>query len=94
MGRARRKRRSNRTSFFCSKGTRTRVAPTCKRHAFECTVATVYYEYIVDGQKYGAAFKKPFIVEESGKRSAGSLVRGADFAVRINPWDASVTVPG
>jgi hypothetical protein len=69
------------------------LSAECSPAGFGCTVATVYYEYIVDGQEYGAAFEKPFIVQESGERFAGSFVKGADFAVRVNPWDPSVTVP-
>lgn len=69
------------------------LSAECPRAGYGCTVATVYYEYIVEGQKYGADFEEPFIVGESGERFAGSFVKAADFAVRINPWDASVTVP-
>lgn len=75
------------------------LSAECPRAGYGCTVATVYYEYIVEGQKYGAAFKKPFIVRGSGERFAGEFVKGADlptagrFMVRVSPGNLSVTVP-
>lgn len=58
-----------------------------------CTVATVYYEYLVNGEKYGDAFGKPFIFDESGKDYAAHFVKGRDFKVRVKPDDPTKSVP-
>ena len=69
------------------------LSAECPRADFGCTVATVYYEYMMDGRKYGAGFEKAFIVQESGERFAGAIVKGTDFAVRVDPRNSSVTIP-
>jgi hypothetical protein len=69
------------------------LSAECPHAGYGCTVATVYYEYIVGGQKYGAAFEKAFVVYDSGARFAGGFVKGAEFAVRVDPGDSAVTVP-
>src|SRR5271156_5234495 len=69
------------------------LSAECPHAGYGCTVATVYYEYIVGGQKYGAAFEKAFLVHDSGARFAGGFVKGAEFAVRVDPRDSPVTVP-
>jgi len=47
------------------------LSEECPRTGYGCTVATMYYEYIVDGKKYGQAFAKPVILPGSGERSVG-----------------------
>jgi hypothetical protein len=69
------------------------LSAECPRADYGCTVAAVYYEYMVDGRKYGGGFEKPFIVQESGERFAGAFIKGAEFAVRVDPRNSSVTVP-
>ena len=69
------------------------LSAECPHAGYGCTVATVYYEYIVGGQKYGAAFEKAFVEYESGARFAGGFAKGAEFAVRVDPRDSAVTVP-
>jgi hypothetical protein len=69
------------------------LSAECPRAGYGCTVATVYYEYIVAGQRYGAAYRKAFIVKESGARFADGLVKGSEFVVRLDPRNPSVTVP-
>ena len=58
-----------------------------------CTVATVYYEYVVAGVKYGDSFDKPFIVHEWGESHAAQIVKGMLFRVRVKPGDAETSVP-
>jgi hypothetical protein len=69
------------------------LSADCPRALYGCTVATVYYEYIVNGEKYGAAFEKPFILYDTGKGYASLLVKGMDFKVRLKPADPSESVP-
>ncbi len=69
------------------------LSAECPHAGYGCTVATVYYEYIVGGRKYGAAFEKPFIVQESGARFADGFVKGSELMVRVDPRDSAVTVP-
>jgi hypothetical protein len=40
---------------------------------FGCDVATVSYEYVVDGVKFNGSFEKPFVLQSSGERYADSL---------------------
>jgi|SRR5271156_6101543 hypothetical protein len=49
------------------------LSAECPHAEYGCTVATVYYECVVGGEKYGAAFEKPSIVHDSGARFAVSL---------------------
>jgi len=49
------------------------LSAECPHAGYGCTVATVYYECVVGGEKYGAAFEKPSIVHDSGARFAVSL---------------------
>jgi hypothetical protein len=65
----------------------------CPHAGYGCTVATAYYEYIAGGQKYGAAFEKAFVEYDSGTGFAGEFVKGAEFAVRVDPRNSAVTVP-
>jgi hypothetical protein len=41
----------------------------------------------------GAAFEKAFIVEESGARFADGFIKGAEFMMRVDSRNPSVTVP-
>jgi hypothetical protein len=69
------------------------LSADCPRASYGCTVATVYYEYIVDGKKYEAAYEKPFILRDSGAEYAGQFVAGLELKVRLKPGDPSVSVP-
>jgi hypothetical protein len=65
----------------------------CQPAAHGCTVATVYYEYVVNGEKFGDTFGKPFISSGSGKGYVTQFVKGMDFKVRVKPTDAARSVP-
>jgi hypothetical protein len=69
------------------------LSADCRHLAYGCTVATVYYEYVVDGEKYGDTFGKPFISHESGEDYVAQFVKGMDFKVRVKPTDAATSVP-
>lgn len=68
------------------------LSADCPRAGYGCTVATVYYEYVVNGEKYGNAFGKPFISHDSGQDYAARFVKGMDFKVRVKPNDAAKSV--
>jgi hypothetical protein len=69
------------------------LSSDCPHAFYGGTVATVYYEYIVDGEKYGAACEKPFIWHDSGTEYADQFVKGVDFKLRLKPGDSSASVP-
>ena len=69
------------------------LSSDCPHAFYGCTVATVYYEYIVEGEKYGAACEKPFIWHDSGTEYADRFVKGVDFKLRLKPGDSSASVP-
>ena len=71
----------------------TALSAECPHAGYGCTVATVYYEYIVGRQKHGAAFEKAFVVYDSGARFAGGFMKGSELAVRVDPRNPLVTVP-
>lgn len=73
--------------------TATVVSADCPLTTTGCTVATVYYEYVVNGEKYGDTFRKPFISRESGKDYAAQFVKGIPFKVRVKPDDSTTSVP-
>lgn len=56
-------------------------------------VAFVTYEYIVDGEKYGAWYEKPFLVSDSAAEYARKFIKGEDFKVRVKPGDPSSSIP-
>ena len=68
------------------------LSADCPSAAYGCDVATVYYEYLVNGGKYGDTFGKPFILRKSGKDYATQFVKGADFNIRVKPDDPSKSV--
>lgn len=69
------------------------LSADCPKTSYGCTVATVYYEYVVGGKKYGDMFEKPFILHVSGKDYADQLAKGMNFDVRVKPDDATKSVP-
>src|SRR6266852_7653360 len=69
------------------------LSADCPRAVVGCTVATVYYEYVVEGEKYGTAYEKPFIWHDSGKEYADQFVKGVDFKLRLKPVQPSISVP-
>jgi hypothetical protein len=68
------------------------LSADCPRASYGCTVATVYYEYIASGEKYGSAFEKPFVLHDSGQEYAAQFVKGMKFRVRFNPGNPSASV--
>ena len=69
------------------------LSASCQPAGYGCTVAEVCYEYIVNGDRYGDMFGKPFIFSESGKDYASQFVKGMDFKVRVKPDDPTKSVP-
>ena len=69
------------------------LSADCPNASYGCTVATVYYEYVVKGEKYGDAFGKPFISHESGEVYAAQFVKGMDFKVRVKLDMPTESVP-
>jgi hypothetical protein len=65
----------------------------CPQAVYGCDVATVYYGYVVNGEKYGSAYDKPFISHDSGVGYCNQFVKGMDFKVRVKPDNPSVSVP-
>lgn len=68
------------------------LSVTCPAPSFGCSVATVEYEYTVDGVKHRASYEKPFLVHGSGVAYADLSVKGADFKVHLKPSNPSVSV--
>jgi hypothetical protein len=64
----------------------------CCDAAFGCPVATVYYEYVVDGQNYRGIHKKPFLASTSGQIYAEDVAKAAEFKVRVSRGDPSKSV--
>ena len=69
------------------------LSADCPRISSGCTVTTVYYEYLINGEKYGNWFGRPFISEKSGRDYAALFVKGAQFKVRVKPDDLTKSVP-
>jgi len=69
------------------------LSADCPHSLYGREVATVYYEYAINGEKYGDCFGKPFISEKSGKDYAALFVKGAQFKVRVKPNDPTKSVP-
>lgn len=84
--------------LLCSRGwpvaTATVLSAFCEPASYGCTVATVYYDYDVDGKRYGAAFDQPFISHDSGVEYAANFCKGTKLKVRVSPGDPSKSVPG
>ena len=68
----------------------------CAAGGFGCTVVTVYYEYSVEGAKYGGICEKPCLTSTSGGIYVEDLlkVKGKDqeFRVRIKRGDPSASI--
>ena len=73
--------------------TATVLSADCPDAAYGCQVATVYYEYVVNGEKYGDWFGKPFISKNSGEEYAAPIVKAAQFKVRVKPDDPTKSIP-
>lgn len=56
-------------------------------------LATVYYEYPVNGEKYGTWYSRPFILLRSAKNYAALVAKGTSFEVRVKPGGPSVAIP-
>jgi hypothetical protein len=71
----------------------TLLSAECPHASYGCDVATVYYEYVVKGEKYGAAYDKPFVSHDSGAHYSAQFVKGMDFKVRVKPDNPTMSVP-
>jgi hypothetical protein len=60
---------------------------------FGCDVATVTYEYVVDGVKFNGSFEKPFVSHISGERYVDSLKKTMAIRLRVRPDDPSLSIP-
>lgn len=69
------------------------ISVDCPPASYGCAVATVYYEYFVDGDKYEAYYEKPFLSHGWGAAYAAHFVKGMDFKVRFKPEDHSISAP-
>jgi hypothetical protein len=69
------------------------LSAECPHASYGCTVATVYYEYAINSEKYGTAYEKPFISRDSGADYAAQFVKGMDLKVRVKPSNPTVSVP-
>jgi len=69
------------------------LSADCPQAGFGCTVVTVYYEYVVNGEKHGDTFDKPFVSPDSGEEYAEQIAKGMGFNVRVKPDDATASVP-
>ncbi len=69
------------------------VAADFPRATFGCDVATVCYEYVVDGGKHVGTYNKPFVSRDSGVEYAAQIIKGMDFKVRFKPGNPAVSVP-
>src|ERR1700683_2563163 len=69
------------------------LSAECPHSSYGCTMASIYYEYPIAGEKYGAVYGKPFILHDSGVEYAAQFVKGVDFKVRVKPGDPSTSVP-
>ena len=73
--------------------TATVVSADCPLTTTGCTVATVYYEYVVQWREVWGYISKAFISQESGKDYAAQFVKGIPFKVRVKPDDSTKSVP-
>ena len=69
------------------------LSAECPLATHGCTVVIVYYEYVINGEKYGDWFGKPFVSHESGEYYAAQFVKGSGFTVRIKPGDVKTSIP-
>lgn len=69
------------------------VGAQCAHPVAGCPVATVYYEYAANGEKFARSFGKPFIFHKSGEGYAAQFVKGMNFNVRVKPTDPTRCVP-
>ena len=55
-------------------------------------LVTVYYEYRIDGTRWGSWQTRPFVAESSAKDYEKALVENAPLTVRVKPDDPTVAV--
>lgn len=55
-------------------------------------VVTVYYEYRIDGERWGSWHTRPFVAESSAKRYLSALPENAALKARVKPTDPMVAV--
>jgi hypothetical protein len=69
------------------------LSADCLEPGWGCTVATLYYEYVVNGDKYGDTFEKPFVVHESGAEYAALFAKGIGLNIHVKPGEPAKSVP-
>lgn len=55
-------------------------------------VVTVYYEYRIDGARWGSWQSLPFVAESSARDYASALVENAPLKARVKPSDPAAAV--
>src|SRR5215469_659191 len=63
------------------------LSADCPLATYGCEVATVYYEYAINGEKCGGSFGVPFISRKAGEDYAALLAKGKHFKIRTKPGD-------
>jgi hypothetical protein len=69
------------------------LSSQCPKAGYGCDVATVTYEYLVDGAKFYGSFDKPFVLHSSGEDYADSLKKTMPIRLRVKPDDPSISIP-
>ena len=69
------------------------VSADCPEPGWGCTVATLYYEYVVNGDKYGGTFEKAFIEHESGAECSALFAKGIGIKVHVKPSQPGKSIP-
>ncbi len=55
-------------------------------------LVTVYYEYFIDGVRWGSWQTRPFVAESSAKGYAQALAENTPLKARVKPADPTVAV--
>jgi hypothetical protein len=71
----------------------TAVSADCPEPEYGCIVATLYYEYVLNGDKYGDTFEKPFIEHESGADYAELFAKGLGINIHVKASQPAKSVP-
>jgi hypothetical protein len=70
------------------------VNAACPEPDWGCSVATLCYEYAVDGKKYVDTFEKPFIEHESGAEYVALFEKGGiGLKVHVKSSQPAKSVP-
>ena len=55
-------------------------------------LVTVYYEYRINGERWGTWQTRPFVAESSAKNYQKALPENAQLKVRVKPSDPNIAV--